>query len=210
MNLSKLVLNPQSHQVQSELSNSYEMHRTLSSAFPSELYDKERFLYRLETSHTQPYLILLLQSRISPDWSVLERKDYLLQSAQVKKYEIGFLPGQVYKFRLVANPTKRIKSTDKEKPGKRVGLYRLQDQQAWLERKAGQHGFIPLSAEVTNLSDQFAYKVMDKERKRLTHHGVRFDGVLQVTDSNLFMQAVSNGIGSAKGFGFGLLSLARA
>ncbi len=38
----------------------------------------------------------------------------------------------------------------------------------------------------------------------------RFDGVLQVTESEKFVAAVENGIGKARGFGFGLLSLARA
>jgi CRISPR system Cascade subunit CasE len=39
---------------------------------------------------------------------------------------------------------------------------------------------------------------------------VRFEGVLEVTDPDQLLQTVSEGIGSAKGFGFGLLSLARA
>jgi CRISPR system Cascade subunit CasE len=38
----------------------------------------------------------------------------------------------------------------------------------------------------------------------------RFEGVLTVNDAEEFSKAVENGIGSAKGFGFGLLSLARA
>jgi CRISPR system Cascade subunit CasE len=37
---------------------------------------------------------------------------------------------------------------------------------------------------------------------------VRFDGVLVVTDRDRFIAAITDGIGSAKAFGFGLLSLA--
>jgi CRISPR system Cascade subunit CasE len=44
----------------------------------------------------------------------------------------------------------------------------------------------------------------------LTHHAVRFDGLLVVTDPERLRHALRAGIGSAKGFGFGLLSLARA
>jgi CRISPR system Cascade subunit CasE len=209
MNMSKLILNPQSRQVQAELSNTYEMHRTLSSAFSPELYEKERFLYRLEIRHTEPYLVILLQSRLLPDWTVLERKGYLLHPAQVKTYEPKFQTGQVLMFRLVANPARRIKPEGKQKLGKRVGLYQFQDQQAWLERKAKQHGFVPLSVQITDLSDQHAYKVIKEERKRLTHHGVRFDGMLEIAEADLFTQAIAQGVGPAKGFGFGLLSLAR-
>ena len=43
----------------------------------------------------------------------------------------------------------------------------------------------------------------------MTHQAVRFEGVLQVVDPVAFQQTLRCGIGSAKGFGFGLLSLAR-
>jgi len=39
---------------------------------------------------------------------------------------------------------------------------------------------------------------------------VRFDGVLVVTDPHKLREAVANGIGQQKAFGFGLLSLARS
>jgi CRISPR system Cascade subunit CasE len=38
---------------------------------------------------------------------------------------------------------------------------------------------------------------------------VRFDGVLRVTDAARLVEAVRSGIGPAKAFGFGLLSLRR-
>ena len=44
--------------------------------------------------------------------------------------------------------------------------------------------------------------------RRLQFYAVQFDGVLQVTDADLLVRAVQAGIGSGKGFGFGLLSLA--
>ena len=39
------------------------------------------------------------------------------------------------------------------------------------------------------------------------HVGVRFRGVLNVTDKERFADAFRHGIGSAKGFGFGMLIL---
>jgi CRISPR system Cascade subunit CasE len=38
---------------------------------------------------------------------------------------------------------------------------------------------------------------------------VQFDGLLQVLDPDALWHTVQAGVGSAKGFGFGLLSLAR-
>jgi CRISPR system Cascade subunit CasE len=215
MYLSRLTLNPRSRQVQAELSNPYQMHRTLMAAFPPLLDDQERLLYRLETSHTAPYLVALVQSHLSPDWSILEHKDYLLQPAQTKPFDPHFQVGQVLAFRLVANPTKRLGSALKDVPGKRVSLYRLEQQEDWLKRKALQHGFALLDLQVASLSDQYAYKnEKDKDKDhnqsmKITHHGVRFDGLLRIEDAVPFAAALASGIGSAKGFGFGLLSLAR-
>jgi CRISPR system Cascade subunit CasE len=42
-----------------------------------------------------------------------------------------------------------------------------------------------------------------------THHAVLFEGTLTVTDPALFAEALASGFGAAKGFGFGLLSVAR-
>jgi CRISPR system Cascade subunit CasE len=39
---------------------------------------------------------------------------------------------------------------------------------------------------------------------------VRYEGILQVTDCARFLAALAAGIGPAKGFGFGLLSVAKA
>jgi len=39
---------------------------------------------------------------------------------------------------------------------------------------------------------------------------VQFDGVLQVINADDFVKTIARGIGSGKGFGFGLLSLAPA
>lgn len=42
----------------------------------------------------------------------------------------------------------------------------------------------------------------------MTFHAVRFEGYLQVTDGDRFREILKNGLGSAKAYGFGLLSLA--
>lgn len=45
-------------------------------------------------------------------------------------------------------------------------------------------------------------------KRELPLFGVRFDGVLRVTDVEVLLDALRGGIGPAKAFGFGLLSLA--
>ena len=84
-------------------------------------------------------------------------------------------------------------------------LYQEEEQLAWLHRKGEAAGFTVLDCRISAVERQ----VSRKQGKTLVHQAVLFDGRLQVTDPLVFRQAVEQGIGSAKGFGFGLLSLAR-
>ena len=50
-------------------------------------------------------------------------------------------------------------------------------------------------------------ETFDKDGRRGKHAAVDFTGVMRVTDRDLFIQTFNTGIGSAKGFGYGLLML---
>ena len=125
--------------------------------------------------------------------------------------------------------------TDHRKKERRYAHQTRLAQGDWLARKGEQHGFslfpVPAGAdwldpfaETERSADEsrFDVRIVPLERlqgakpgegtdsgHRLQHYGVDFDGVLSVTDPALFAAAVAGGIGPAKGFGFGLLSLAR-
>jgi CRISPR system Cascade subunit CasE len=215
MYLSRLILNPRSRRVQRELAQPYEMHRSVMRAFCNDLQQgEERVLWRVD-EHPRLGLVLLVQSWDAPDWTWLAEegaRGYLLSvdepNPAVKSFELHPAVGQSFTFRLRANPTRRL-SAGKGNTGKRVGIYDEEEQLAWLARKGEQHGFHVLQAQVSR--DE---KVKDDDaihRDGATHKlellSVQFDGVLQVTDSAKLVAAVETGIGSAKGFGFGLLSL---
>jgi CRISPR system Cascade subunit CasE len=207
MIFSQLLPNPHSRQVQKELANPYEMHRTIMSAFPQYIQEKDRVLYRLDIQDREPYLDILVQSTVSPDWSELEQKDYLLAPVQTKQAELQFVPGQLFQYKLHANPTKRSK--DEKTKGKRLLLQQTDDQTAWIQRKALNNGFNLESIQISPLSIPHFWKHEDGVKREITLGGVCFEGLLTVTDPPVFTSAVTNGIGSAKGFGFGLLSLKR-
>jgi CRISPR system Cascade subunit CasE len=218
MYLSRLILNPRSRQVRSEISNPYEMHRTLMRAFPERLPEAERVLFRLDADPRSGRLTLLVQSLMEPDWSWLAEprpQSYLQPTGEpnpgVKSFQPQFDPGQRLVFRLRANPTVK-------RDGRRLGLLREEDQRAWLARKAAQGGFTVLSADLRTegLEKGRIQRPADRspigqgESHRLSMLAVRFDGLLQVSDPARFLDTLQTGIGSGKGLGFGLLSLARA
>jgi CRISPR system Cascade subunit CasE len=214
MYLSQLILDPRSRAVLHDLANPYQLHRTLMSAFPASLPPGERVLYRVEQQRRIPYLSILVQSGSRPDWSGLNERGYLLLPVAVKPFDVYPASGQVFRFRLLANPTKRLKGNGNANGprtnGPRVGLLHQEDQLAWLERKAAQNGFRVMEVQTIKTLQPDAVK----REKNLTHHihcdAVRFDGLLQVIEPDSFKNGWINGIGSGKGFGFGLLSLAPA
>ncbi|MBC7236474.1 MAG: type I-E CRISPR-associated protein Cas6/Cse3/CasE [Chloroflexi bacterium] len=216
MYLSRLKLNPRHRRVQSELARPYELHRTVMAAFPAILPPDERVLFRVDTDARSGQLALLVQSQYAPDWSHVQREPgYLLPGTapEVKEVHLPLMSGQVLAFRLRANPTVKKKShrDSKELPvnGVRLGLAKEEEQRAWLERKGEQHGFRVLWAQIIPEGMQVSYSGRGAGARRLAHLAVRFEGLLQVADAEVFRQAVRDGIGSAKAFGFGLLSLAR-
>jgi CRISPR system Cascade subunit CasE len=211
MYLSQLVLDPKARCVLDDLANPYQLHRTLMSAFPAELPADERVLFRVERQHRQPYLAVLVQSHTCPEWDGLNQKGYLLLPAAVKEFQLMPRLNQVFRFRLLANPTRRLKADHKgdgKQDGPRIGLTRVEDQIAWLDRKGEMHGFRVLNVQTVKEAQPESWKHEAGKNHRISHQAVRFDGTLQVTDLGAFSKALENGIGSGKGFGFGLLSLA--
>ena len=213
MYLSRLILNPRNRRVQREVANPYQMHRSLMRAFPDDLKESdERLLFRLEPGRNGA-LTLLVQSWALPDWSYLAAPEfggYLLPVSEpnpaVKSFDLDLAPGQVLAFRLRANPTARRTFDDKKR---RVGIYDEQEQLTWLERKGELGGFRIVSARTGGQEDVGGKIKRDEETHTLKLAAVQFDGLLQVTDPDRLRETVGRGVGSGKGLGFGLLSLAR-
>jgi CRISPR system Cascade subunit CasE len=227
MYLSRLILNPRNAQVRHELTYPYEMHRTLLNAFQNGVFKVIRsddmaagVLFRAEEHQHNNVVIVLVQSKVEPDWSFLTiKKDsrgypFLAPCCEdgkpnpaVSEFVLSekIEQGQILSFRLRANPTKR--RTDNSK---RIGLYNEDGQINWLKRKADENGFRLLHVQISqkeNIKDTIHRDDLTNDLKFLS---VQFDGVLQVRDSERLVSAVQAGIGSGKGLGFGLLSLARA
>jgi CRISPR system Cascade subunit CasE len=220
MYLSRLILNPRNRRVQREIAKPYQMHRSLMRSFPDGIdRERDRVLFRVDTDSRTGVPTVLLQSTLEPRWDWLENGDsgeshgargYLLRPPETKEFGLALAPGQTLAFRLRANPTvkRRRERDDGSLRSVRDPLYREQDQRAWLDRKGEQGGFRVLRANLFPEGDLIAWKD-NGQRHKLTLFAVRFDGLLQVTDPDRLGETVRHGIGSGKGLGFGLLSLAR-
>jgi CRISPR system Cascade subunit CasE len=223
--LSRLLLAVRNRSVQADLADCYAMHRQLLLAFPNvgglpDARDHFGVLYRVEAASNR--VDLLIQSSTAPDWSRLPDGYFRDSSIAIKRVDPLYAvitEGQHLVFRLRANPTKRISdrntTQDERWRGKRVDLRREEDQLKWLDEKGKQSGFALLAVRTqaghNPIADVRATGTADRVISRshhLTFASVTFEGRLRVTDPDAFRQALWQGIGSGKAFGFGLLSIA--
>lgn len=212
MYLSRLVLNPRHARAARDMRAPYELHRTLMRAFLQTPKEMERVLFRLEQSPRFGKVTVWLQSHTAPDWSFLnadEWRGYLAAEAVANPDTRVFDPqletGMRLNFRLLANPT--IKRKNKDGKPARHRIASPEQQHAWLRAKFAQGGAAMGELRVTTQGDCASFK---KEDGKLTHYAVLFEGELRVDAPETFARLMAEGVGSAKGFGFGLLSLARA
>ena len=189
----------------------HRLHQLVMKGFPDGV-DRQtgNVLHRLEGGNDQP--VLLVQSTTEPSWHTIN-PNLLLATDPFDPYpnpavrelgELGLENGRIFRFRLRANPTIRKSSGKGNKPGPRVPLVKEETQREWLDRKAQQCGFHLIEAQINPEGVQKDY------RKKLTIYTILVNGYLQITDSEKFHHALTQGIGPGKAFGCGLLSLAPA
>ena len=148
----------------------------------------------------------------------------------IKEISSSFLSHRFYAFDLLANPVKKLvqrdpdgkplfRSNGKRATGKRVPIVKSEELRSWIIHKGEARCRDPISGidipggfkieenyplEISPVAE-FHFR---KNNHTGYHAGVQFRGTLEVTDNVQFSQTYRSGIGSAKGFGFGLLLLA--
>lgn len=204
--------------------DNYAWHRKLWDCFP-DLPDAQRdFLTRIDPLEGEYRLwVLSCTKPVCPRWCPSD-------GFSVRQIAESFLSHRHYAFDLKANPVKAVVERDgngkplllpngKRKRGKRVPLVKQDELREWLIRKGTVRCRDPKSGEdipggfriVEERPLEISAMVENYFRKKehsAYHGGVQFRGILEVTDQERFMQTYQSGIGSAKGFGFGLLLLA--
>lgn len=213
-----IPMNMRSREVRADLADSQRLHMRIMQMFNDTPRDINRVLYRIEGMDAP---VVIVQAEARPNTAVLP-SDYVRAAIRVRDdLEHAFSciqNGQKLHFRLRANVTKKL-ATQQQSNGKRVAITNAEEQVAWLLRKSQHAGFSVLPDPFA--IDGYALTVIDEgkshgvKRKhltpnKLTHLGVRYEGSLEVTDAILFADALRNGIGPAKAYGFGLLSVAPA
>ena len=197
MYLSLLYPNSNNAQARKDLADPYAMHQTLSRV----VEPGDRVLWRLETGRYGENPRVLVQTLKPPRWEeVLSRWEEPygeLAPDSPKEVHLALRPGQLLRFRLYANPTVT-------REGKRLGLYREEDQLNWLFERLKERGAVAHKVLVSRREK----KNFKKRGETITLATAQFDGVLEVSNPERLLQAIEQGIGHGKAFGLGLLSVA--
>lgn len=166
------------------LRDTYAWHQWAWSAFPGRPDAERDFLTRLdETDGGFRFLIQSAHPAARPQLCPLD-------SWETKKIPEPFFAHPRYRFSLLANPTKKVRSNAKGellRNSRRVPLVSREDLVAWLERKGAAHGFRIDSATLKTIprSRQLFTKKSraDEARRTGLHSATEFAGTIEVTDT---------------------------
>lgn len=210
----RIVIDPRHRHARWAMMSLERLHAIVARSVDPSHDGSQRVLWRLDMGKNGRPSRLYIVSTVIPDAQVLfEELGAGPNSVATCAYE-PFLDrlaiGQEWGFRLKANPTRSKASGSLAVRGKREGLTRVEDQLEWLYRKAKESGFhMPINRIGMPEVMVRDSRLVDFRRQgaTVTLASVVYDGVLAVDDPELLRHALTGGIGRAKGYGFGLLSL---
>jgi CRISPR system Cascade subunit CasE len=168
------------------------------SLFPEVVGEARDFLFADKGGdfHSRKILIFSQRSPAAPAVGQVESKE-------IPK---DFLGHEIYGFEVRLNPTKRAKTS-----GKIVAVRGKDELLDWFCQKAPLHyGFEVLKDEYGNPLLQvqgIGVQQFKKGEIAITQGVATFIGKLRVVDRSAFQKAFEEGVGRAKGFGFGLLQI---
>jgi CRISPR system Cascade subunit CasE len=218
MFLTRFQINPARRNARKLLSSPHAMHAAVRTAFAvAEDYERAgtRTLWRLDTPATAT-VHLYIVSPGRPDLThLVEQAGWPTTDTWVTRDYDGLLdslrPGQQWAFRLTANPAHNGRKTPDVKETQRFGHLREPEQVEWLTSRAVRHGFT-LASQYDGRPNLRLHRRQTQTFKRgmstVTLTTATYDGILHIADADAFRHALTGGIGHAKAYGCGLLTLA--
>ncbi|MER5774848.1 type I-E CRISPR-associated protein Cas6/Cse3/CasE [Streptomyces sp. NPDC002039] len=214
------------------LSSPQHMHAAVMSSFAGALPSDDntpRILWRVDRN-SRAEALLFIVSEERPDLTHLVEQAGWPTTASWQTYDYksfldGLTTGSVWDFRLTANPVHHMRRTPEE-ARKRTAHRTPRHQMGWLLDRQELAGFKVLEtpADKRRLAqgDEHQLTVRNEQRHRFGKTEaatgqanrvplvtVTFDGRLEVTDPMALRRTLTLGLGKAKAYGCGLITLAR-
>lgn len=216
MYLSRVKIDTNNRQKIKDLTHLGAYHHWVEESFPNEkgVDPRPRHLWRIDTLRGNKYLLVLSENQ--PDQTLLATYG-VENSVQVKSYDhflSSLVNGDVMRFKLTANPTYSVLQPG-EARGKVYAHVTVEQQRQWLIKKATKLGFSFLETAQDGDNTGASFDIVGRSRELLHRKEgrsvrlsqVTFEGVLKITDLDLFKKALTQGIGREKAFGMGLMTV---
>lgn len=228
MYLSRIKLNPARREARHVLASPHVLHAAVLAGFPDPSpRESGRVLWRLDVDANRATVYIVSPER--PDLTHLAAQagwPSLSESWEVRAYTPALdrlEQGQRYGFRLTANPVHSARHPGDER-GKVYGHVTIAQQERWLLDRQERLGFDITPAperlhaldgtDLPATPDLFVSRSgtlsFSRRETRVTLRVATYDGTLTVTDAEAFRHALTHGIGRAKGYGCGLMTIAPA
>ena len=217
MYLTHMALNPGRRSTRELLATPQRVHAAVLTAFVPGTAGLGRILWRVDNPERHR-LDLYIVSPVEPSLEAMADQagwpsQPIWRTADYRRFLDRLEDGQSGQFRLRANPIKSVRPEGGGR-GDRVPLTRVDDQAAWLTSRGHALGFDVVDGEHgPNL------RVVERRTERFRRGGAAgravswgtaaFEGVLKVSDAARLREVLPAGIGTAKGYGCGLMTLAR-
>ena len=201
--LSLLELNPRSSACRRDMADPQAMHKTLMSMFSfSPGHSARRDLGVLWRIEPGPAPTVLLQSAVCPDFDALPARYATFSTKSLDVHLAALSVDDAVRYRTVLNPLRTNRRSHKER---RV-VIPSRDRPQWWSELASKAGIRLVDhATMTGQPD----RSITRGGVRFPIYTVRVDGTATIDDPALLTNAIAAGIGRAKAWGCGLLTVAR-
>ncbi len=207
MYLSRVFLDGQNRETMRLMASPELMHGAVEGCFPE---GRQRRLWRLDRLDNR--YCLLIVSPVEPDCAVLAAR-YGFPGAEPAWQTKPYLPllkrlkqGQTWHFRLRANPVRSVKEEGRNR-GKVMAHVTIQQQKDWLIKRAGDCGFA-LEENAFEVVHTQWMRFHKRQGHLITLRTAVYEGYLSIVDKEVFVQTLLEGVGRAKAYGCGLMTLA--
>lgn len=207
MYLTRIALDTHRRETMRALNAVNRLHGAIESAFPGE---RQRRLWRIDELKGTTWLMLFSETK--PDLSRLQAQfgfsDRPCESRSCDELFKRIVIGSHWRFRLVANPTRSVSTGEKGRRGKVVAEGGVPAQREWLMRHAESHGFRVTRESFDVVRSE--WKLFRKgigESHRVSILQVIYEGVLEVTDAERFLETLTQGMGRGRAFGLGMMTV---